>query len=438
MRKRLRMRIGKTWKENYKIMTKNKLFSLLSKAKKVQSQLAFSPLSQRNEFLKIFGEILNKNIGKIIKANIKDLKKINPADPRHDRLLLNEKIILSVADGITEIIKLDDPLRKIIEERKLKSGLFLQKISVPFGLIGIIYESRPNVTCDIAALCLKSGNAAVLKGGEEAENSNKILVELIKNALEKAGFSGDLVVRIPEKERESVGELLKANKFIDLIIPRGGRGLIDFVKENSLIPVIETGAGVCHTYADEFADIDMASKIIINAKVSRPSVCNALDTLAVHAKISKGLLKKLAEELEKYGVILFADKESYKVLKKIDYPFLKKAQKSHFGFEFLSLKMAIKTVKNLNEAIDFINFHTTKHSEAIITENKEHAEKFLREVDAACVYHNASTRFSDGGEFGMGGEIGIGTQKLHARGPMGLKEITTYKWIIRGAGQVRV
>lgn len=419
-------------------MTKNQLSEFLSKAKKAQSQLAFSSFSERNAVLELLQGNLKKNLEKIVKENKRDLKRMNPDDPKYDRLLLDEKRILAIAEGINEIIKLEDPLGNVLEKRKLKSGIFLQKISVPFGIIGVIYESRPNVTCDISALCLKSGNAVILKGGEEAESSNKILVELIKDALEKAGFSGDLVVRIPEKERESVGELLKANKFIDLIIPRGGRGLIDFVKKNSLIPVIETGAGVCHTFADEFCDINMALKIIVNAKVSRPSVCNALDTLVVHVKISEKLFQKLVEELEKYGIELFADAESYKVLKKLNYSFLRRAKKAHFGFEFLSLKMAIKTAKNLNEAIDFISQHTTKHSEAIITENRENAERFLREVDAACVYHNASTRFSDGGEFGMGGEIGISTQKLHARGPMGLREITTYKWIIKGKGQIRV
>jgi len=419
-------------------MTKRDLFHCLKKVKNSQPQLAFSSFSQRNEILRLIGKNLEENLQKIIRENQEDLKKMDPADPRYDRLLLDEKRILSIADGIQEIRKLDDPLGEILEERRLKSGLLLQKISVPFGLIGIIYESRPNVTCDISAICLKSGNAVVLKGGEEAENSNKILVELIKSALEKAGFSKDLIVRIPEKERKMVGEILKAEKFIDVIIPRGGKGLIDFVKKNSLVPVIETGAGVCHTYVDEVADLDMATKIVVNAKVSRPSVCNALDTLVVHVKILKPLLQKLAEELAKYEVEIFADSESYKFLRKLKYPFLKRAKKSHFGFEFLSLKMAIKTVNNLDEAIDFVNLYTTKHSEAIVTENKERGERFLREIDAACVYHNASTRFSDGGEFGMGGEIGISTQKLHARGPMSLREITTYKWIIKGAGQIRV
>ncbi|MDI6603041.1 MAG: glutamate-5-semialdehyde dehydrogenase [Patescibacteria group bacterium] len=419
-------------------MTKKQLFKLLLKAKKAQSQLAFSSLSERNKILTLVQENLKKNLVRLIKGNKKDLKKLNPDDPKYDRLLLNEKRILSLIENINEIIKLDDPLGKILEERKLKSGLSLQKISVPFGVIGVIYESRPNVTCDVSAICLKSGNAVVLKGGEEAENSNKILAELFKSALSKAGFSNDLILRIPEKERGLVSEVLKADKFIDVIIPRGGKGLIDFVKKNSLVPVIETGAGVCHIYVDEFANIDMAVRIVVNAKVSRPSVCNALDTLVVDVKILKPLLQKLAKELRKYEVEVFADVESYKILRKLEYPFLKKAKKSHFGFEFLSLKMAVKSVKNLSQAIDFVNFHTTKHSEAIITENKENAEKFLREVDAACIYHNASTRFSDGAEFGMGGEIGISTQKLHARGPMGLKEVTTYKWLIRGEGQIRI
>lgn len=419
-------------------MTREQLFNLLAKAKKSQSEIASAPFSQRNKILEFLQENLRKNLEKLITENQKDLKKMNSFDPKYDRLLLNEKRILSIIDSLNEIIKLDDPLGKILEERELKNGPFLQKISVPFGLIGVIYESRPNVTCEIPAICLKSGNALLLKGGEEAEKSNKILVGLIKNALKKAGFSENLVLRIPEKERQLVGEILKADKFLDLIIPRGGKGLISFVRENSTVPVIETGAGVCHVYVDEFADIDMGVKIVVNAKVSRPSVCNAMDTAVIHYRILKHFLEKLEIEMKKYNVEIFADLESYKILKKLKYPFLKSAKKSDFDREFLSLKMAIKTVKTLKEGIDFINVHSTKHSESIITQSKENAEKFLREIDAGCVFHNASTRFSDGGEFGMGGEIGISTQKLHTRGPMGLKEVTTYKWLIRGEGQIRV
>lgn len=419
-------------------MTREKLFELLSKAKKSQPELSSASLSQRNKILRLIQKKIKKNLKKIIKENQEDLKRIDSADPRYDRLLLNKERVLSIAKSINEIIKLDDPLRKVLEERKLKSGLSLQKISVPFGTVGVIYESRPNVTCDISAICLKAGNVVILKGGEEAEKSNEILVGLIKSALKEAGFSENLVVRIPEKEREMVSEILKANEFIDLVIPRGGRGLINFVKENSIVPVIETGAGVCHVYVDEFADIDMASRIVVNAKVSRPSVCNAMDTAVVHSRILKPFLQKLGIELQKYNVEVFADSESYKILSEQKYPFLKRAKKADFGYEFLSLKMAIKVVKDLKEGIDFVNLHSTRHSEAIVTQNKENAEKFLKEIDAGCVFHNASTRFSDGGEFGMGGEIGISTQKLHARGPMSLREVATYKWIIRGKGQIRV
>lgn len=419
-------------------MTKEKLLFLLQKAKKFQSQLAFSSLSQRNKILKFIQRNLRQNLKKIIKENQKDLKKMSPSDPKYDRLLLNKNRILDIVEEIKDLIKFDDPLGKILEEKKLKSGLSLQKISVPFGIIGVIFESRPNVTCHVSAICLKSGNAVILKGGEEAENSNKILVELIRKALKEAGFSEDLVLRISEKQKELVEEILKAEKFLDLIIPRGGKGLIDFVRRNSLVPVIETGAGVCHIYIDEFTPLDMATKIVVNAKVSRPSVCNALDTAVVHYRILKPFLEELIIEIKKYDIEIFADRQSYKILRELKYPYLKRAKKLDFGREFLSLKMAIKTVKNLKRGIEFINLHSTKHSEAIVTQNKENAKKFLKEIDAACVFHNASTRFSDGGEFEIGGEIGISTQKLHARGPMGLKEITTYKWLIKGKGQVRV
>ena len=419
-------------------MTEKKLIYLLSKAKRSQSKLAFSILSERNKILEFLKENLLSRAKEILKENQKDLKKMDPKSPKYDRLLLNEKRIKDMVKGIEEIIKLKDPLGKILEKRKLKNGLLLEKISVPLGTVAVIYESRPNVTIEISSICLKAGNAVVLKGGEEAERSNKILVALIKEALEKAGFSKDLVLRIPEKKRDLIKVILKAKEFVDLIIPRGGKGLIDFVRENSLVPTIETGAGVCHIFVDKEADLKMATKIVINAKVSRPSVCNALDTLILHYKISRAFLKELAKEIKNYKVEILADKESYKILKNLNYPFLKRAKATDFGKEFLSLRMSIKTVKNEREAIDFINHYTTGHSEAIITQDKKVAEQFLKEVDAGCVFHNTSTRFSDGGCFGMGGEIGISTQKFCVRGPMGMEAVTTYKWIIRGEGQIRV
>ncbi|MDD3861903.1 MAG: glutamate-5-semialdehyde dehydrogenase [Candidatus Gracilibacteria bacterium] len=372
----------------------------------------------------------------ILKANKKDLNKISKDDPVYDRILLTEERIKEIADSLKVISCYHSPIGKILEEKKLKNGLILKKISVPFGVVGVIFEARPNVIVDVFAICLKSKNACVLKDGSSSENSNKALMKIIQEVLKEILGSNDMAVLLPN-DREIVGEFLKANKYVDVIIPRGGKGLIDFVRENSSIPVIETGAGVVHTYVDEFGDIEKAMNIVFNAKTSRPSVCNALDTLIVHEKNLKDL-GKICERLAEKKVVIYADENSYKALAgKYPKNLLFKAKKEHFGMEFLSLKMSIKTVANLESAIAQINEFGSGHSEAIITENKKNAEKFLKMVDAACVYVNASTRFTDGGIFGLGAEIGISTQKLHARGPMGTFELTSYKWEIIGDGQAR-
>lgn len=418
-------------------MTKQDLIKKLAQTKKASLILGLSAVSQRNRALREIAEILEQNQKAILEQNQKDARRLDPGNHKRDRLLLTRGRLAKISKDIKTVISLPDPLGRILEERRLSNGLKLRKISVPFGVIGVIYESRPNVTVDVASLCLKSGNAIVLKGGKDAWQSNQILVRLIKQAIEKAGFSQNLILNIDPNDRRLVKQLLSAKNYIDLIIPRGGADLINFVQENTKIPMIETGAGVCHTYIDESANITMTVNIIYNAKTSRPAVCNALDTLIIHQKIMSELLPLLGQTLSVQRVEIFADAISYKVLKQSKYPYLQKAKKTDFGREFLSLKMAIKTVKNIDEALAHIRQYSTKHSEAIVTKNRQNAQKFLKTVDAASVYHNASTRFTDGSEFGMGGEIGVSTQKLHARGPMSIKELTSYKWIIEGKGQVR-
>lgn len=418
-------------------MTKQALIKKLENTQKASKVLGFSSIFQRNKTLQEIAKVLQKNSKTILQANQKDIVKIAHNNPILDRLILTKDRIKLIIKDINTIVNLPDPLSQIIEQRELANGLKLKKISVPFGVIAVIYESRPNVTVDVVALCLKSGNAVVLKGGIESFYSNQILVKFIKQAVKKAGFSQDLILNIDPKNRGLVKYLLQAKDYIDLVIPRGGAGLINFVQEYSEIPVIETGAGLCHTFIDESADIEMAARIVYNAKTSRPSVCNALDTLIIHKKIAPKLLKALCQKLAEAKVEIFADIISHQILKDLRYPYLRRAKKADFSREFLSLKMAVKTIKNLDEALAHISRYSTKHSEAIVTASYHNAQKFLKEIDAACVYHNASTRFTDGSQFGLGGEIGISTQKLHARGPMSIRELTSYKWLIEGSGHVR-
>ncbi len=372
----------------------------------------------------------------ILQANQKDIERMDPADPMVDRLLLNASRLDAIAADIRNVASLPSPLDTVLEERVLANGLNLKKVTVPIGVIGIIYEARPNVTFDVFALCLKSGNATVLKGGSDAMFSNIAIVELIHSVLKEHGINPDTIYLLPA-EREAAAVMLNAVGFIDMIIPRGSQKLIDFVRNNAKVPVIETGAGIVHTYFDKSGDLDLGKKIIFNAKTRRPSVCNALDTLVIHRDRLRDL-PALVEPLQEKQVVLFADEEAFQALQG-SYPeaLLHHAEPEHFGTEFLSLKMSVKTVASLDEALKHIARYSSRHSEAIIATDPETTATFLKQVDAAVVYANTSTAFTDGAQFGLGAEIGISTQKLHARGPMALKELTTYKWIIEGNGQVR-
>lgn len=377
---------------------------------------------------------LEENTKTILAANRKDLAKFDPENPRIDRLLLNKERISAIANSIRNISRLPNPSGKLLMHKKMPNGLDLEKISVPLGVAGVIYESRPNVTFDIAALCLRSQNACVLKGSSEAEHTNKAAVALIHKVLREQAINPDCVTLLPSG-RETVDVLFNATKYIDVLIPRGSDSLIQYVRNNSRVPVIETGAGVCHVYVEKQADLSKAISIVVNAKVSRPSVCNAMDTVLVDEKLAKAFLAGLQPALAEYEVEIFADDKAHRLLK--GYPFLQKAGPADFGREFLSLKCAVKVVKDIDAALVHIRKYSTKHSEAIVSENKKQCERFLQEVDAAAVYANASTRFTDGEQFGLGAEIGISTQKLHARGPFALEKLVTEKWIIRGKGQIR-
>jgi len=376
-----------------------------------------------------------RETARLLAANQLDLERMDPADPKYDRLLLNPQRLQDIAQDIRKVAQLPSPLGRILEERTLPNGLELKKISVPMGVIGIVYESRPNVTFDVFALCLKSGNAAVLKGSRDAHFSNLAIVELIQNILAEYGLSQ--IVYLAPSERDALLPILNANAYIDLVIPRGSQGLIDFVRKNATVPVIETGAGIVHTYFDVSGDLAKGRAIVNNAKTRRVSVCNALDTLIVHAARLNDLAELLAP-LAEHQVELFADETALAQLQgKYPAELLALAEAQHFGTEFLSFKMSVKTVANLQEALDHIDHYSSRHSETIVAEDPAVQEQFLRNVDAAVVYANASTAFTDGSQFGMGAEIGISTQKLHARGPMALPELTSYKWVVKGTGQIR-
>ena len=407
---------------------------LIIKTYKAAVQLRRASDEQIKNTLFSLAHLLEQNMQQLLQANAKDLAKQEPNNPRNDRLLLNEQRTLNIANSIRNISKLPNPCGKVLEQRTLQNGLLLEKISVPLGVVGAIYESRPNVTFDIAALCLRSQNACLLKGSSEAEQSNLVAVNIIKQALKENNIDADCVTLLPS-EREAVQELFTATKYVDVIIPRGSDSLIQYVRTNSLVPVIETGAGVCHVYVEKDANINKALNIVVNAKVSRPSVCNAVDTILVDKQIASPFLKEIQPLFDKYSVEIFADEDAFNLLN--GYTNLNKAEPQDFGREFLSLKCAIKVVDNIDEALAHIQQYSTKHSEAIVSENKDQCERFLQEVDAAAVYSNASTRFTDGEEFGLGAEIGISTQKLHARGPFALEKLITEKWVIRGDGQVR-
>ena len=369
---------------------------------------------KRNEILLAVADAIIANKQTILEANAKDLAKMDPKNPLYDRLQLTDKRLEDIASDMRNVSKLPSPLGRVLKESTLPNGLRLKRVSVPFGVIGMIYEARPNVTFDVFSLCFKSGNACVLKGGKDADNSNRAEVEIIHQVLEANGVNPD-VVTLLEATHEATAEMLNAVGYIDVCIPRGGRKLIDFVRDNAKVPVIETGAGVVHAYFDEFGDLDMGKRIIDNAKTRRVSVCNALYCLIIH-RSRLADLPALLEPVEKKNVKIVYD---------------------DFGTEFMDYKMAVKVVDSIDEAIEHIATYGSGHSECIITNNKDNAKKFQQLVDAACVYVNAPTSFTDGAQFGLGAEIGISTQKLGPRGPMGLEEITTYKWLIEGEGQIR-
>ncbi len=414
----------------------NSILHLLQATHK--SSVLIKNLSKENKIkiLLRLADLLLENQSKIILENKKDLDKMQDSDPKKDRLLLNENRINDLANSLHDIVKLDDPTNKILSDNILENGLHIQKITVPIGVVGVIYEARPNVTIDVAALCLFAGNAVVLRGGSDAEYTNIALVEIIHQALQEYNIDTNVVQLLPV-DRKFVTELLHAVKFVDIIIPRGSQQLIDFVRENSKVPTIETGAGVCHTYIESSANLNDAVKIVINAKTQRPSVCNALDSILVDKKIATDFLPKLIKDFTEFNVEVFADYDAYEILNQQNYPNLKKATDDNFGIEYLAQKCSIKTVENIDEALEHIAKYSSKHSEAIVSNDAEKCERFLNEVDAAAVYTNASTRFTDGACFGLGSEIGISTQKLHARGPFALEKLTTEKWIVRGNGQTR-
>lgn len=405
------------------------------KAKEASYELSNASTNAKNDALLFMAEELINEKVSILKANeidVENAKANGMSEAMLDRLSLNEDRINGMADGLKELIGLQDPIGEVISMWQRPNGLQIGQKRVPLGVIGIIYEARPNVTCDAAGLCLKSGNTVILRGGSDAINSNKEIVRVLIKGLEKAGLPKECVQLIEDTSRQVATDMMKLNEYIDVLIPRGGAGLIQSVVKNSTVPVIETGTGNCHIYVDESADFDMAKNIAVNAKASRPSVCNAAEKLLINENIAEEFLPIAVKVLREAGVVLRGDEKAQAIIDDIE-----KANDEDWGKEYLDYVMAVKIVKDVDEAINHINKYGTGHSEAIITESYKNSQKFLQKVDAAAVYVNASTRFTDGSEFGFGAEIGISTQKLHARGPMGLKELTTIKYVIYGNGQIR-
>lgn len=389
-----------------------------------------------NQLLSELAQAAITNTEYILEENIKDLARMPESDPKYDRLKLTEQRIQDIANDLRNVANLPSPLGKVLDQRKHENGLELTKVSVPLGVVGIIYESRPNVTFDVFSLCLKSGNACILKGGSDAEFSNIAIVKVIKDVIAKYHLDENILALLPA-DRAATSELLNAVNYVDIIIPRGSQNLINYVRDNAKVPVIETGAGIVHTYVDKSADLAKSIQIVNNAKTRRVSVCNALDCLVIH-KDRLSDLGEIVKLLAGSNVTIFADENALKSIEGY-YPenLLVAAKEEHFGTEFLDYKMSIKTVGNIDEALDHISTYSSKHSEAIIAEDQQAIDKFMKGVDAAAVYANTSTAFTDGAQFGLGAEIGISTQKLHARGPMALEEMTSYKWIIKGNGQIR-
>lgn len=410
---------------------------LLEQAQQAGVSIRTLPDVQKQALLRQLAAVILIQSDNISAENKKDLDRMPEEDPKKDRLLLTPARIRDLASSLEDIAALPDPANVLLLEKRLDNGLQVQKKTVPLGVVGVIYESRPNVTVDVAALCIRSGNVCVLRGGTDAFHTNTILVQLIKGVLKQFGVDEAAVQLLPT-DRNLVTEMLTAVKYIDIIIPRGSEQLIEFVRANSRVPVIETGAGVCHTYVEKTADLQQAAAIVTNAKVSRPSVCNALDTVLVDEAVAADFLALLAPQLLPYAVDVYADPLAFTLLQQQQYPHLFVAQPEDFGREFLSLKCSVKIVSGASEALSHIQTYSSRHSEAIISRDTAISERFLNEVDAAAVYVNASTRFTDGGVFGLGAEIGISTQKLHARGPFALEKLVTEKWFIHGDGQTRI
>jgi len=404
------------------------------RVKRASKTLSLLSDDQRNEVLQALADEIITNSMTILAANAEDLSRMSEDNPLYDRLMLTEKRLEDIAADMRNVSMLPSPLGHLTKSKTLPNGLRLCRVSVPFGVIGMIYEARPNVTYDVFSLCFKSGNACVLKGGKDADSSNRACVELIHGVLQRFNICPDVVALLPATH-EATGQLLNAVGYVDLCIPRGGRSLIDFVRDTARIPVIETGAGVVNTYFDKDGDTQMGQAIINNAKTRRVSVCNALDCLIIHESRLGDLYELVGQMADKH-VIIYADAPSYTALGGL-YPYLEHASDKSFGTEFMDYKMAVKTVASLDEALAHIDANGSGHSEAIITNSEEAARRFQMHVDAACVYWNAPTSFTDGAQFGLGAEIGISTQKLGPRGPMALEEICTYKWLIEGNGQIR-
>lgn len=411
------------------------VFEQGKKAKQTLTFMSQVTTEQKNNALGIIADMLEENIEKIVSANNVDIengRQNGLNDGLIDRLMLNADRIKAMADGARQVASLPDLCGRVLSEYKKDNGLLIKKITVPLGVIGIIFEARPNVTVDAAALCLKSGNAVILRGGKEAINSNTALADIMREALVKAGFPQDVIQLVGDTSRQSSNDMMHMNEYLDCLIPRGGKGLIKAVVENSTVPVIETGSGNCHIYVDESADVNMAANIIFNAKTQRISVCNACESLVINSKIIDMALPVIAKKLKEKDVEIRGDERAQKACSLVV-----PATDEDFATEYLDYIISVKTVDTVDEAIAHINANSTGHSEAIITQNTENAEKFLKCIDSSSVYVNASTRFTDGAEFGLGAEIGISTQKLHARGPMGLEQLTSTKYLIYGDGQVR-
>ena len=414
----------------------NPITPLLQATKQASAVVRRLSPATKTDLLNRLADVIAAHSAEIVVENQKDLDRMPPEDPKYDRLKLTESRVDGLAQSLREVAVLPDPAGETLVDRTIEQGLKLRKIAVPLGVVGVIYEARPNVTVDVASLCLRSGNACVLKGGKEADSSNRYLVGLIQGVLVEFDVPKAAVTLLPP-DRAVVDELLTAVRYVDIIIPRGSESLIQFVRQHSLVPTIETGAGVCHTYVEASADLAKAAAIVVNAKVSRPSVCNALDCVLVDEAVAARFLPMLTPDFQKWSVEVFADETAYAIFERAGYAQLQPAQPDDFGREFLDYKCAVKVVAGPDEALSHIQNYSSRHSEAILSQNQPIIDRFLNEVDAAAVYANASTRFTDGAMFGLGAEIGISTQKLHARGPFALEKLVTEKWIVTGDGQVR-